>query len=98
MSTKELAISVWDKQTLLVKFFTVKEKFKIKSEQEVLSNDIYLPGYDNEPLNIGFMFKFHSSKRGQGDLIAFVKNCVLKPTDLEMYFYCGDDNGKLSGI
>ena len=58
MSTKELAISVWNEQTLQIKFLTVKERFESKSEEEVLSKEICLPGVE-KPINIGFMFDFH---------------------------------------
>ena len=75
MSTKKLAISFHDNHTLLVKYLTIRERFNNKSEEEVLSDAIHLPGFKYKPVRIGFAFKFESSKNPNGDLIAFVENC-----------------------
>ena len=96
MSTNELTISLWDEKTLLVKDLTMKDRYTKKSEQQVLSNNIYLPGYENKPIKIGFRLEFNSSNNFNGYLIAFVENCDFLPNDLQWRVGC-DNDGKQSG-
>ena len=93
MSTNELAISVHDKQTLLVKCLTIKEKFETKSEEEVLSDEIYLPGFEKKPIQVGFTFNFQSIGYNTGGLIAFVQNSDFDLTDLKFLFLLPDNTG-----
>ena len=94
MSTSELAISLHDKQTLLIKDLTVKERFKAKSEHQVLSNDIYLPGYEQKPIKIGLAFNFSDYTKGCS--IVFVENGDFLLNDLE-FRYIWSPDGKQSG-
>ena len=52
MSDKQLEISIYDENSLLVKDYTVKKRWVEKSELKLLS-DMYLPGYENKPIKIG---------------------------------------------
>ena len=52
MSGKQLEISIYNKNSLLIKDYTFKERWKQHSNPEVLSDDIHLPGYESKPFKI----------------------------------------------
>ena len=80
MSAKQLEISVYDKNSLLVKDYTLKNRWETRSVEEVLSDDIHLPGYENKPIKIGVC----------GDVtrkwpFIFIENSDFIPDDVVIY-------------
>jgi len=80
MSKKQLEISVYDENSLLVKDHTLKKRWEQKSNAEVLSDNIYLPGYETKPIRIGVY----------GDVtrdlpFIFIENSDFGPNDVKIH-------------
>ena len=81
MSDKQIEISVYDHNSLLIKDYTLKKRWETQSNEKVLSDNIYLPGYENKPIRIGVY----------GDVtrdlpFIFIENSGFQPDDVKIYF------------
>ena len=72
MFDKQLEISVYDARSLLIKDYTLKHRWDRKLNEEVLSDNIYLPGYQNKPIKIGVY----------GDVAQNIPCIFIETTDL----------------
>ena len=82
MSEKQLEISVHDNNSLLVKDYTIKKRYEQKSNEKLLSDDIYLPGYEKKPIRIG-VYGDVSRNRAY----VFIENSDFGPDDVNIYIY-----------
>ena len=80
MSAKQLEISVYDNNSLSVKDYTLKKRWETRSEEEVLSEDIYLPGYENKPIKIGVYGDVSINEP-----FIFIENSDFIPDDVVIY-------------
>ena len=83
MSHKRLEISVYDKNSLLIKDYTLKKRWESKSNEEVLSEDIYLPGYEKKPIKIGVYCDVSLNQP-----FIFMENSDFKADDVLFYLAC----------
>ena len=89
MADKQLEISVSDKNSLLIKDYTMKKRFEQKSEGQVLSDDIYLPGYENKPIRIGVY-----GDVSQNCCCIFIENSAFGPDDVVFHIIFSPDTYK----
>ena len=90
MSQKQIDISVFNKTSLLIKDYTIKKRWDLQSEEHILSDDIYLFGYQRKPIKIG-VFGSVSSNRSY----LYIENPRLRPDDVIIYFVCRSDSTKI---
>ena len=80
MSEKKLEISVYSKNSLLIKDYIPEKRCKNTPTKKVLSDDIFLPGYENKPIKIGFnasvLYEFPK---------IFIQTSDLGPDDVDFY-------------
>jgi len=81
MSEKRLEISVYDRNSLLIKDYTLKERWERQSNEKVLSENIYLPGYENKPIKIGV-----SGDVSINEPSIFIDNSDFKADDVVIHF------------